>query len=550
MNNNLLPICTARGDHFSFGFRSRSEEEVHSEDFESSLSPRSEAVTNRQVIARSQKSRQISSQKAVPSTGGPSKLTASPATASIEQVDLTTLDDDADSDSSEINDHSNNPVQATAAGILEESMDAQGAPVRINKSAEAPEEHASSSIQGNSPSREIDTAAASANVDPVLDIIPLSDNHVTKYLTEARRQFTSERPPFVRLKKKEDPKTVTLAVGNGMLPNTAILATLVTREWDAKYSYYTLDCNGERLIVKPIGGFSVHRDRCGNPYRTWSGQGNIFEKAPVAFSLTGYTKGQPNNHKNVGHDLESEFEEVSIQGSDPLEDKDYSESEAQQGSKSQEPTTKPALPEPPVTRGRLAHLNHIRNNGNTRRPKDAPRDGPKPARRARFPQLCRSTSESSNAAPKISERAAGKRPASDIIDDDRSPKKLHPVSRNILINSSATARIPPTLTSYKQERTILHVQVPGSTTDMVPIKLRSAMTISTFFSSVSAAVGVVDYEHIAIAVALEGEDGGQDKTIIVKRNVIDTYEFFLEVVDDAACWEEKGGRMALQLQLR
>lgn len=57
------------------------------------------------------------------------------------------------------------------------------------------------------------------------------------------------------------------------------------------------------------------------------------------------------------------------------------------------------------------------------------------------------------------------------------------------------------------------------------------MTISTFFSSVSAAAGVLDYEEMAIAVRLGGEDGGQDKTIIVKRNMIDTFESLLEIVD-------------------
>ena len=181
------------------------------------------------------------------------------------------------------------------------------------------------------------------------------------------------------------------------------------------------------------------------------------------------------------------------------------ESEALRGSESQEATIKPAFPETSATQGRLARLN-------------TNRDDPSP-------------SESSTAAPQISEVAAGKRPASDTIDKDRSPKRVHPLRANTFINSSTTARVPPTLTSYKQERTILHVLLPGSKSETVPIKLRSAMTISTFFSSVSAAAGVLDYEEMAIAVRLGGEDGGQDKTIIVKRNMIDTFESLLEIVD-------------------
>ncbi|CAD6563700.1 MAG: hypothetical protein ASARMPREDX12_000021 [Alectoria sarmentosa] len=53
--------------------------------------------------------------------------------------------------------------------------------------------------QGSSPSNELNTAGASATVDPVLDSTPLADDHETKFLEEARLQFTSERSSFVRL---------------------------------------------------------------------------------------------------------------------------------------------------------------------------------------------------------------------------------------------------------------------------------------------------------------------------------------------------------------
>lgn len=381
----------------------------------------------------------------------------------------------------------------------------------------------------------MNTATVSTNVDPVLDATPLSDNHEIKFLQAARLEFTSERPPFARRNKNEGPKVVTLAVGSGQLPKTAILATLVTRKWDTKNSFYTLDRNGERLTVKPYGGISVHKDRGGNPYRTRPGQGNVFGESPIAFAFKGDTDEQPSNRKDVGAGLESTFGEFSIQGSDYLEEEGYSsttsegsglESQAHRGSKSQEATIKPTFPETSATQGRLARLNTNCDN-------------PSP-------------SESSTAAPQISEVAAGKRPASDTIDEDRSPKRVHPLRANTFINSPTAARVPPTLTSYKQERTSLHVVLPGSNSEMVPIKLRSAMTLSTFFSSVSAAAGVLDHEEMAIAVKFGGEDGGQDKTIIVKRkrNMIDTFEFLLEIVDEATCWEEEGGGMALQLQLR
>ena len=251
----------------------------------------------------------------------------------------------------------------------------------------------------------------------------------------------------------------------------------------------------------------------------------MFDDAPIAFGLKGDSEEQPSNGKDKGHDLESNFEEISIQHSSSREDEDFSsttsgesnlESEAPQGSDYQGPRTRSALSEPP-----------------------APHAG--------FPPPNPSPLETSTAGPKISEVAAGKRPASDTIDNNHSLKRVRPVTFN---SFSTAAKVPRSLTLYKQEHTILYVLLPGRTSEMVPIKLRSAMTISTFFSSVSAAAGVIDYEHVSIAVLLRGEDGGQDKTIIVRRNMVDTFEVFLEVVDAATCWEDEGGMMTLQLQLR
>ena len=66
-----------------------------------------------------------------------------------------------------------------------------------------------------------------------------------------------------------------------------------------------------------------------------------------------------------------------------------------------------------------------------------------------------------------------------------------------------------------------------STSKIILVKLPSAMTIATLFSSVGVAARVVDDGRMSIATMLGGEDGGQNKNIIVKRNMMDTFEFFL-----------------------
>lgn len=74
--------------------------------------------------------------------------------------------------------------------------------------------------------------------------------------------------------------------------------------------------------------------------------------------------------------------------------------------------------------------------------------------------------------------------------------------------------------------------------------------MSTLFSSVSAATGIPDYENMSIAIMINGEDGGQDKTIIVKQEMMETFEIFQEVVDMTKCCKQENGRLALHLLLR
>lgn len=361
ITNNLLPISgRVAGNGLTFGWRSNSEDDFPSDERETMKSPGKKSVRNRKATTKPQNPRPSSSQRAAPSTSAPSHNRAeSPATAKAEHVDLTRSDDDTYSDSLKRSDRSSDLIQAAARNI-ETDLSAQRDLIRINKFAgagEAPEKDSKNSTHENSSSQETNTAAAPTTIDPVLDVAPLPEDHDTTFLNEARLEFISKRPPFVRRNIKEDPRwMVTLAIGDGELPQIAVLTKLVTRQWDSSFSYYTLDLNGERLIVKPFGGKSKHKNRAGNPYRTWSGQGNVFERAPVAFSFLGDTEEQTSNRKVVGDDLDSDFGGISIQGSDSLGDEDYS-STTSEGSDS--------LLKPRATRARLAHLNTNRDNGDT-----------------------------------------------------------------------------------------------------------------------------------------------------------------------------------------
>ena len=513
------------------GFRNKGDAEYDSDDFNPMNSPPVKRTT------RSQDLGPVRDHRAVPSVSSalPSQANL-PTAAGPEQLDLTGSDDHPESTSLVTGHQLSHPTQATTTtvGNNKLSIDAQKVPTGINTCFEA----------GDSSSKEMDTLAALTNDDPVLAVTPLSDDHEIKFLSRARLQFTSEKPPFVRLYRKSAPKMVMLANRDGELPEETTVATLITRMWDPKNCYYTLDVNGERLIVKPSGGICVHGKRGGNPYRTWSGQGTVFDPTPIAFSFNGRNEGMPSGRKDIEDDTESDFVYVSKDDSGSQSDDDYLSTTTEV--LSLEPETQSSRIVHlgfPMTRGRLAQLAVDGNTGDMRHSNDAVGDEVESARSSSPPGQ-------SNDAPEISAVAAGKRRASDTFEGDHSSKKARHVSAKPSVASIDTVRIPQTLTSYKQEHTILYVLVPGSTSDKVLIRLRSAMAVSTLFSSVCAAAGVAEDECRAIAFEFRGGDSGQDETIRVKRNMVETFELFLEVVDEASCWSEEGGRMVLQVQLR
>lgn len=521
--DQLLPVLSAVG-----GFRSQSEESA--EDCEPMASPFKDLAKQSNTIAERQKFQPTSSKGAPPSIGAPSQnLIGSPITAETEHVDLARSDEDEGSTSSH--------------------MEAHPGP----------------------------SATTTVNAGQLLDNTLLDYEVHAKFLKDAWRQFPNQKPPFIRLHRNVYEKTVMLALGDGQLPERPVLAPLVSRRWDSKYSYYILDRNRERLIVNPNGGKYKHDGRECIAYRSWSGQGNVFEKTPVAFAFKGDLEAEQSNSKEFEKNSESNFGNFAIQATesrDDLEehlvstlgripiqaarsqDQDHllgtsqisdRESEDQELIDAQRSRTRSEVPQSPVSQESPAHSP---NDEDTRLPQEALAHEHGAELLDQSPPFHDSPLEPSNSDPKISEVAAGKRPASDTIDNDRRVKRVHPVYANTLVDSSMSARVPQNLTLYKQERTVLHVLIPGSSSDVVPIKLRSAMSLPTFFSSVSVAARVINDERMSIAVILGGVDGSQDKTIILRRNMVDSFEYFLEVVDEAACWEDEGGRLELQLQLR
>ncbi|CAF9923621.1 MAG: hypothetical protein ALECFALPRED_002506 [Alectoria fallacina] len=106
------------------------------------------------------------------------------------------------------------------------------------------------------------------------------------------------------------------------------------------------------------------------------------------------------------------------------------------------------------------------------------------------------------------------------------------------------------LASHKQSRTTLFIAIPLST-DSVPLKLRSCMTLSSLFNSVLAICAQPGQDTVSgiRATFAWKQEKDVDRAILLKQDFPDTFEVFLEIIDGAPCWREEGGRCGVAVEV-
>ena len=157
-----------------------------------------------------------------------------------------------------------------------------------------------------------------------------------------------------------------------------------------------------------------------------------------------------------------------------------------------------------------------------------------------------STNVSSAKSQKIQTSPTSKHPTTSYATPRPTPKLAkHPspqLHKTVEDEKFSTA----SLTAYKQARTTLRVPFNSlSGPSIVPIKLRSCMTIDKFFSTVISAAESTTQEasRSIIRVSFDWKDDKDlKKSICVKKNVEDSFEVFLEIIDEAPCWKGENGR--------
>ncbi|KAF6224513.1 hypothetical protein HO133_011090 [Letharia lupina] len=120
------------------------------------------------------------------------------------------------------------------------------------------------------------------------------------------------------------------------------------------------------------------------------------------------------------------------------------------------------------------------------------------------------------------------------------------------LNPEEPTDSPFQLPSHKQSRTTLFIAIPLST-DTVPLKLRSCMTLSSFLTAVLAICAQPgQHNHIISGIRVTfdwKQDKDVDRAILLKQDLPDTFEVLLEIVDGAPCWGEEGGRCGVAVEV-
>ena len=114
--------------------------------------------------------------------------------------------------------------------------------------------------------------------------------------------------------------------------------------------------------------------------------------------------------------------------------------------------------------------------------------------------------------------------------------------------------IMPAITPEKQQRTILRVSLLSGASGYVPLRLRSCMSVSAFFTSVSTASGVSRNGESAMVMTISAAfdwkaETDIDKRIYIRRDLDDSFDIFLETIAEAPVWEQEGTRCGIAVEV-
>lgn len=384
---------------------------------------------------------------------------------------------------------------------------------------------------------------------------PLPQDHPIEYLHEAEALYMDSRPPFVVHHTRLPRRRVLLATEDGRFSATSTEAVVVYRAWDSQDDFPTLDLNGKRFIVMGNAGGGPG----GYQYHLWLGSKAGRVKKAVAFSGPPADATREQSYSTLS---EMDEDSTSFLSSDNEEAQDFEVGTTETPRYCYDTfisAFNPAatLPQAPA---KFQICQPISASGASAQ-KDGTRRISRHAKRARSPTPpahsgSTNTKTTANSAKRTGRKSIESAELPNAPYDTPAPT---PSTNDHPSQPSETSNLPnqaptsiPDLTPYKQTYTILRVTRDTNVIGFVPLRLRACMTMSALFSSAIAASGYREQNEPikCLMVVFDWKDEHDVfKTMYIDRETEGSFEIFLEIIDDAPCWKDEGGKCGIAVEI-
>ena len=412
-----------------------------------------------------------------------------------------------------------------------------------------------------------ETAADGLCHESPRNVAALPEDHAVEYLDEAKAVYTKSIPPFVitKNKSKKSRRRDVPIVPDGQILTTPTVAEVVYRAWDSLHDYGTVELKGKTFIVRGSPGGSSG----GYQYHLWLG-------SQAEAVKTRFTKFQPNDANTTPSSLTEPFREVreALSSSElPNDDED----EVAQGGvgmeegysydsfrKGFDPTTvrasMPSQFSEQKERPRRIIKPTKRARSSTPPSHLGSRKGKEPAHATKrvFRGVNQPSPETSGVSsppyetPAHTPSITGRHQSSQFSISQPSKSQPETSQRGTHQTQIQEPSSLPTLAPHKQKNAILRATRDSNVIGFVPLRLSACMTMSTLFGSVVAASGHrEDQEPIKCVMATFDwkEESDLYKTIYINRETEGSFEIFLELIDEAPCWNEEGGKCGIAVEV-
>lgn len=384
---------------------------------------------------------------------------------------------------------------------------------------------------------------------------PLPQDHPIEYMDEAEALYVGTRPPFVVHHTRLPRRRVLLATEDGRFSATSTEAVVVYRAWDSQDDFPTLDLNGKRFIVMGNAGGGPG----GYRFHLWLGSKAGRVKKVVAYCGPPVDATRERSDSKLS-ETDEDSSSVSSSDSEEAQNSEVGTTETPKYCydtfiSAFNPTT--ALPQAPA---KFQTCQPVSNSG-TSAQKDGTRRISRPTKRARS-ATSPAHSEAGDRKTTANSAKRACRKSTEPVEIPNAPYNTPaptPTTNDHPSQPSETPNLPnqaptsiPDLTAYKQTHTILRVTRDSNVIGFVPLRLRSCMTMSALFSSAIAASGHREQDEPirCLVVVFDWKDESDVfKTMYIARDTEGSFEIFLEIIDDAPCWKDEGGKCGIAVEI-